>query len=131
MTDAQATDVEIYVSSLDRETAESWLNQTFETLLPLKKRKGMPKTAYPYEAQWRQSRFTVMIFENAAAGFTSLWFDHKDLPWSDDRACALVAAKHFNRHVRITAGGWNSHTDPDAWIDIAPDGTEKEIIWKD
>lgn len=130
MTETQAQDIEIYVSKLARDEAESWLTGQFESLVPEKKKKGMPKTASLYRATWQNQSFPIIVFEHAAPGYTSLWFDHSELPWADDRECALVAAKHFQRNVRITAGGWENGADPDAWVEIDADGIEKEITWK-
>ncbi|EAR10497.1 hypothetical protein [Reinekea blandensis] len=131
MTDVAPTDIEIYVNKLNRDDAEAWLTTVFGTLQPQKKRKGMPKSAFPYVAQWHDTTFHLMIFEQVVPGYTSLWFDTTALPWPDDQACALAAADFFKKPARITAGSWATGSDPDAWIEIMPDGQSREIIWKE
>lgn len=130
MTDVAPTDIEIYVKNLTRSDAEAWLTVLFGPLEAQKKRKGMPKSAFPYRAQWQGNPFSLIIFEQASADFTSLWFNTTALPWNDDQSCALKAAEYFDKPVRITAGGWENGAEPDAWREVTPDGKTEEIIWK-
>lgn len=130
MTDAAPTDIEIYVKNLSRSDAENWLSDLFGPLQGQKKRKGMPKSAYGFIAHWQSRPFKLVIFEQAAPGYTSVWFNTTDLPWKDDLNCALTAAAHFAQPVRVTAGGWENGADPDAWQEITPDGKIKDILWK-
>lgn len=125
-----ATDIEIYVADLSLSAAQVWLESVFTQITPTPKRKGMPKLAHPFTTQWQDETFTVVIFENVIAGYTSIWFDHATLPWTDDLACAVVAAKELDKNVRVTAGGWDPRQDPDAWVEIAPNGEQTELIWK-
>jgi hypothetical protein len=129
-TELQPTDIEIYVSNLSQAQALQWLEKEFGTLNPLRKRKGMPKKAQLFEANWRAKAFQIMIFEEVIPSYTSIWLDQTDLPWEDDSACAQVAAKFFNSAVRVTAGGWQDKADPDAWLEFLPDGTSQTLIWK-
>lgn len=125
-----ATDIEIYLADLDLADAQAWLESVFGTLTSTPKRKGMPKLAHPFTAQWQGENFTLVVFEKVVPGFTSIWFDHDDLPWADDLACAFIAAKELSRNVRVTAGGWDPKQDPDAWYEVTPAGERTELIWK-
>lgn len=129
-TELQPTDIEIYVSQLSTDKAQQWLESIFGSLTTLRKRKGMPKKAQLFEAHWRSASFQIMIFEDVIPGFTSIWLDNSDLPWTGDSDCAAVAAEYFNLPVRITAGSWQDKADPDAWIEVQPDGSSSELIWK-
>lgn len=130
MTDAQPTDVEIYVKALTALEAETWLKESLSDLTPMKKKKGMPKNTFSYEGQWKDSHFTIIVFENVAPGFTSIWFDSTALPWPSDESCAKHAAETLNKNVRITAGGWQQQDDPDAWFEVRPNGETTELKWK-
>lgn len=70
----------------------------------------------------------VLMIEEAAPGFTSVWFNSAHTPWADDLACAREAHRHFGREVRATPGSWHEGDDPDAWWSVAADG-EKLVHW--
>lgn len=125
-----ATDIEIYIADQDADSVRAWLSGTLDTVLPQMRRPGMPKNAFPFEGEWQGHRFHGMILEKVVGRFTSLWLDSRQLPWRDDPDCGHAAAAHFNKEVRISAGGWQEQDDPDAWISIDPDGNEREIQWK-
>lgn len=126
----EATDVEIYIAKLGPEPLKAWLGEQLDDLSELPRHQGMPKNAIPLQGTWQGHTFTVMILEKVVDSFTSLWMDSRHLPWENDRECGLAAARYFNREVRIVAGGWQEHDDPDAWISIDPSGNEREIRWK-
>jgi hypothetical protein len=128
--ETKAPDIEIYVDSLSLDDATEWLKLQFEHVAPIKKKKGMPKPAFPFTVTWEQSSFLVVIFERVVPGYTSLWFDSQALPWADDLECAIAVAKQLNKSVRVTAGGWDQTADPDAWTEVSPDGSQKSLIWK-
>ncbi|MDX1475701.1 MAG: hypothetical protein R3309_16125 [Reinekea sp.] len=125
-----APDIEIYVNNITTADAERWLSSLFDTIEPQPKKKGMPKNSFPYQVDWQSHQFQVIVFDNVERGFTSIWFNATQLPWVDDLACAQQAAPFFQRSVRVTAGGWNTHADPDAWIEINQAGEQTPIIWK-
>lgn len=124
------TDIEIYVNRLDYDEAIAWLTAAFDRVSARPKKKGMPKKAFPVTIEWQQSEFLCVIFEEVVPGYTSIWFDHNNLPWPSDEACAKEAAIFLSKPVRVTAGGWAPDTDPDAWIEIHEDGRTESIIWK-
>ncbi len=125
-----APDVEIYVANINTEAAQKWLNSVFQVVAVMPKRKGMPKNATSFKVSWERNEFTVMVFEQAVKGYTSLWFDSPRLPWNNDSECATQAAAFYNKGVRVTAGGWEDTADPDAWIEVSPNGDVKQLIWK-
>ena len=130
MTETQAMDIEVYVQSLPQPNAVEWLQSVFPVVEPQKKRKGMPKGAFPTKVRWQENEFLVIIFENVIPGYTSIWLDSSTLPWEDDEQCGLELAKALNKNVRVTAGGWQQNADPDAWLELTPDGAKNPIIWK-
>lgn len=126
----KATDIEIYIRGVTAADLELWLSDYLDDLTPAPRRKGMPKSAIPFQGQWQGQRFAIIVMEKAMDGFTSLWLNYPDLPWRDDADCGEAAARHFDREVRIAAGGWREGADPDAWLSIDPDGQHTEIQWK-
>lgn len=126
----EASDVEIYIANLGAPKLQSWLAEQLDAVNPKKTHKGLPKNAISLEGEWRGHRFTILILEKVAGPFTSLWLNSRELPWKDDKDCGRAAASHFDREVRVAAGGWQEHDDPDAWISIDPQGNETEIHWK-
>jgi len=125
-----APDIEIYVKELSNDQAYEWLNSVFDGVTAEKKKKGMPKKAFPFRINWQGTDFFAMVFENAVADFTSVWLDCRSLPWQDDTACAIAAAAFFDKNVRVTAGGWEQESNPDAWLEITAEGKTAELVWK-
>lgn len=130
MTHHSAPDIEIYLKAVSVDDLEPWLTKQLDDLTPTKRVAGMPKQARPFQGLWEGERFTILIIEKVVDGFTSLWLNNPDLPWRDDRECALAAAAYFNCEVRIAAGGWQEGAEPDAWVSIQPDGAERDIHWQ-
>ncbi|MHA7879370.1 MAG: hypothetical protein ACX931_06255 [Saccharospirillum sp.] len=128
MTDA--SDVEIYIADVQTRTVEQWLSDQLHQFTALPRQKGMMKNATCYQGVFNDTPFTVMILERVIASFTSVWIDSNASPWPDDKSCARAAAAHFQKDVRIAAGLWQENDDPDAWISVAPDGTESAIRWQ-
>lgn len=126
----EATDIEIYIADQDAKSVHAWLSGQLDAVNTQKRHKGMPKNSFPFEGEWQGHRFPGLILEKAVDRYTSLWLDSRQLPWRDDQDCGRAAAAHFNREVRICAGGWQEQDDPDAWISIDPDGNERDIQWK-
>ncbi len=125
-----ARDVEIYLENTSAETCFVWLNEQFDALTLRPKTKGIPKKAQLYSAQWHESSFLVLIYENVITGYTSIWIDSSNLPWNDDEDCGKAAASALNTNVRITAGGWQQNDEPDLWLEITPAGDSQRITWK-
>ena len=73
----------------------------------------------------------VLLVEKAADGFASLWLDSPDTPWESDQACARAAATRLGCEVRCSLGGWQPGDDPDRFLQVLPDGSEREIDWPD
>ena len=125
-----AQDIEIYLAATNSDACIGWLKQHLDSLTTRPKTKGMPKKAQAFTAQWQNKDFLVLVFENVISGYTSVWLDSSELPWADDESCAKQAASELNTSVRVTAGGWQQNDDPDAWMEITPDGNSQQIIWK-
>lgn len=116
-------DIEIYIAGVAATPVLEWLQTRFPA------HSGTPRPAG--RKQWRLAvqhegaRIPVLVIEDAAPGFTSVWFDSPRTPWPDDKACAREAFAHFHAEVRATAGSWAEGDDPDLWwhIDARGEGT--------
>lgn len=126
----EASDVEIYIAAVATANVVEWLSNELEQLEPMPRQPGMMKNASCYQGTNKKEPFTVMILEKVIGSYTSLWIDTNKSPWPDDRSCAKAAAAHFNKEVRIAAGPWQEQDDPDAWLSIDPEGTERAIRWQ-
>lgn len=113
-------DIEIYLAGVSAEAALAWLQARFPEA-PAQPRPAGKK-------QWRTGVrhdghvIPVLLIEDAAPGFTSIWFDSAHSPWPDDMACAREAFAHFGCEVRATPGSWREGDDPDQWWYIGPRG---------
>jgi hypothetical protein len=120
-------DIEIYLARMPLGALDAWLGEAIgaEPLAPAGKR------------QWRtrgrldDHEFPVLLMEQAADGFASLWFDSPATPWPSDLACARTAARRLGCEVRCSLGGWLPGDDPDRFLRVLPDGREEEIDWPD
>ncbi|MEX0624448.1 hypothetical protein [Saccharospirillum sp.] len=126
----EATDIEIYIANTSAESLKTWLADQLDAVEPAKRQAGMPQNAIAMTGHWHGQAFSILVLERVVGRFTSLWLNSNDLPWLDDPACARAASAHFNQEARISAGGWTESDDPDAWVQIIPDGTETAINWK-
>lgn len=119
-------DIEIYLQETPANAVMEWLAGRFP---------DHPAAMRPAgKKQWRTvlrhgaASIPVLVIEDAAPGFTSVWLNSPHTPWNDDQACARDAHAHFGREVRATAGSWQEGEDPDAWWCISAAG-EKLIHW--
>lgn len=126
----EATDIEIYIAGTSTDALATWLAAHLDALEPARRPPGMPKNAVAMTGHWQGESFPVLVLERVVGRFTSLWLNSPWLPWPDDATCARAASAHFNQEARIAAGGWTESDDPDAWVQIMPDGTETPISWK-
>ncbi|MCH8530814.1 MAG: hypothetical protein LAT65_08175 [Saccharospirillum sp.] len=126
----EASDVEIYITGVKGPALVEWLSSELDLLEPMPRQPGMMKNASCYKGTYKGESFTVMVLEKVIGSFTSLWIDSNQSPWPDDRSCARAASAYFQKEVRIAAGAWQEKDDPDAWISVAPDGSENAIQWQ-
>lgn len=120
-------DIEIYLAQAPLEALDAWLAERLDAP-PLKhagKRKA--RTTGHGEGQ----RIPVLLVEQAADGYASLWFDSATTPWPRDVDCAREAAKRLGCEVRCSLGGWQPGDDPDRFWQVLPDGSEGAIDWPD
>lgn len=115
-----APDIEIYLATTAAADVLAWLQERFPE---------QPGRARPAgKKQWRLTlqhdghALPVLVIEDAAPGFTSLWFDSPHTPWTSDQDCAREAFARFGREVRATPGSWQEGDDPDLWWRIDADG---------
>lgn len=118
-----APDIEIYLAGARPDAILAWLQQRFpestaSALRPAGKRQWRVQVSHGSHA------IPVLVIEEAAPGFTSVWFDSPQTPWPDDISCAREAFAHFRIEVRATPGSWQEGDDPDLWwhIDAAGEG---------
>ena len=120
-------DIEIYLKGPSTDDIKDWLSQQFDAL---EVRTESPKRQV-YLATWQADSFEVMVLPKVQSGYTSIWFDHANLPWADDKACAQQALADLPQDglsIRCIASGWQEGDAPDQWLQLTP-GKEEVINW--
>jgi hypothetical protein len=120
-------DIEIYLARADHERLDAWLGERLDAapLVPAGKRK------WRSHGRLQGKTIPILLIENAADGYASLWFDSPATPWARDADCARDAAKALDCEVRCSLGGWQPGDDPDRFWQVLPDGREDAIDWPD
>lgn len=120
-------DIEIYLATAEIARLDAWLGSTLDAapLQPAGKRKWRSR------GQREGSDIPILLVENAADSFASLWFDSAATPWPRDTDCARDAARALGCEVRCSLGGWQPGDDPDRFWQVKPDGSEDAIVWPD
>ena len=121
-------DIEIYLAKTDIEAIQQWLDEHLEAPSPLVKR---GKHQWRARARHAASEIPILLVENAADGFASLWFDSPHTPWPRDVDCARAAARTLGCEVRCSLGGWQPGDEPDRFWQVHADGEEGAIHWPD
>lgn len=120
-------DIEIYLARCEIAPLDAWLEQAI----------GAPPLTPAGKRKWRTlgrgdgGEVPVLVVENAADGFASLWLDSAETPWASDSECAREAARQLGCEVRCSLGGWQPGDDPDRFLQIEADGSERPIDWPD
>ena len=120
-------DIEIYLAEIDLERIAAWLGERLDAapLSPAGKRKWRSRGHRAGET------IPILVIENAADRYSSLWFDSPATPWQRDADCARDAARALECEVRCSLGGWQPGDDPDRFWQVLPDGSEGVIHWPD
>jgi hypothetical protein len=118
-------DIEIYIAGATAPAVQDWLQARFPDSAALR---PAGRKQWRTQVMAAQHAIPVLVIEDAAPGFTSVWFDSPHSPWPDDMACAREAFAHFGREIRATPGSWAEGDDPDLWWRIAPEG-EGSFHW--
>lgn len=120
-------DIEIYVKGPSAEHIKDWLSQHFDAL---EVGSESPKRQV-YKATWQTESFEVMVLPKVQSGYTSIWFDHANLPWANDKDCAQQALSDFPTEglsIRCVASGWQEGDAPDQYLQLTPE-SEEIINW--
>lgn len=122
---ARYPDIEIYLKFNDAALLTPFLKAHLEDVsTPDIQRKG---------ARWSVSHqgkhFRVQWVSNAVGQWSSLWFNSDQTPWATDQEAAQAAAKELNQTVRCSLGPWQPGDDPDAWLEVTPQGEIRQIQW--
>ncbi|MGM0784668.1 MAG: hypothetical protein ACQEUM_11180 [Pseudomonadota bacterium] len=125
--DAAYPDIEIYLAQAPREPLNAWLGELLDAA-PLR---GAGRHQWKTHGHREGHSIPVLLVENAADGFASLWFDSAHTPWPRDTDCARDAAARLGCEVRCSLGSWQPGDDPDRFWQVLPDGTERAIDWPD
>lgn len=120
-------DIEIYLAKVPHEALNVWLAERLDA--PPLQRAGKGKARTTGYGDGR--RIPVLLVEQAAEGYASLWFDSDATPWPRDVDCAREAAQRLGCEVRCSLGGWQPGDDPDRFWQVLPDGSEGAIDWPD
>ncbi|WP_252109498.1 MULTISPECIES: hypothetical protein [unclassified Halomonas] len=120
-------DIEVYLAKVEFEALNAWLFDTIKA--PALRPAG--KNKWKSQGLKDGAEVPVLLVENAADGFASLWFDSAHTPWPTDQACATAAAPALGVEVRCSLGGWSPGDDPDAFWQVRPNGEAQRIAWPD
>lgn len=121
-----APDIEIYIAAVTPEAVLDWLRQRFPDAAATPKPAG--RKQWKLALQHAGRTLPVLVIQDAAPGYVSVWFDSPHTPWADDIACARDAFAHFRSEVRATPGSWQEGDDPDRWWHITAAG-EGFVSW--
>jgi hypothetical protein len=119
-------DIEIYIAGTAAAPVLEWLQARFPESAGAPRPAG--KKQWCLVVQHAGDSIPVRVIEDAAPGFTLVWFDSPHTPWSDDIACAREAFARFGTEVRATPGSWGEGDDPDLWWHITAKG-EGTLHW--
>ena len=120
-------DIEIYVKGPTADQIQGWLGSHFDRLTIT----SQSKQRCNYIATWQGMDFEVIVLLKVQDGFTSIWFNHGNLPWADDKSCAhqaLLELESAHLQIRCVASGWQEGDAPDQWLHLDNDG-EQLISW--
>ncbi|SDJ19527.1 hypothetical protein [Billgrantia gudaonensis] len=120
-------DIEIYLAQAPQEPLNAWLGELLDAA-PLH---SVGRHRWKTRGHHAGHVIPVLLVENAADRFASLWFDSAHTPWPRDTDCARDAATRLGCEVRCSLGGWQPGDDPDRFWQVLPDGTERAIDWPD
>ncbi|WP_346795797.1 hypothetical protein R5M92_10065 [Halomonas sp. Bachu 37] len=120
-------DIEIYLAKARLDDLNAWL----ATILDAPPLTPAGKDKWKTEGRCQGERIPVLLVEQIADGFSSLWFDSGDSPWITDQDCAQQAAERLGVEVRCSLGGWHPGDDPDRFWQVFPDGREGPVEWPD
>ncbi|MBL4866824.1 MAG: hypothetical protein JKY67_10680 [Pseudomonadales bacterium] len=118
-------DIEIYAQQIKLEYIIEWLTSTFDNLRETSSRNKQ----HQYIATWKTELMPILILEAVSDGYTSIWIDSPQSPWTNDIECARDAFKILQTEIRCIKGSWDSSEDPDLWWSISEKG-ENSVIWK-
>lgn len=118
-------DLEIYAKTDAMDAIEKWLQSHFEST-QLQKSGNRTRT---YQVAWQGQPLEVFVCRNAGhTGFTSVSFNRKNIPWTNDVECARAAFQALGVTIRCSESAWQEGDDPDQWYQIATNG-ESVIHW--
>ncbi|MGR2738276.1 hypothetical protein ACUY1T_07475 [Billgrantia sp. Q4P2] len=120
-------DIEIYLRQAPLDAINAWLGETLDAA-PLH---GAGRSKWQTRGHHEGHEIPVLLVEQAADGFASLWFDSQHTPWLRDCDCARDAASRLGCEVRCSLGGWQPGDEPDRFWQVLPDGSEGAIDWPD
>ena len=123
------TDIEIYIKSVSPEAIKAWLDSCTNSLsVQSSNPKRQVYWATFADANKPHTEFKIIVLNKVQSNFSSVWFNTKNTPWPDDKACAQQAFKHFQSSVRCVVTRWQEGDAPDQWLNIDTEG-EHVIDW--
>jgi len=122
---AYLDDLEIYVASNDLDAITQWLEQSLAHCeITRRSKKGCKFLC----GQQELSSEGMVVLNAGRTGFTSIWINSKDTPWTNDVDMARSAFKALGGEVRCVESAWSKGDDPDQWLQINTQG-EQLIQW--
>lgn len=122
----QLDDLEIYVEGAPLDAIKQWLLANF----PGSEVRRESKKGFRFQGAYQAKRTPITVVKNAGnTGFTSIWVQNRNTPWSNDMEMGRSAHQAIGATVRCIESAWQKGDDPDRWYEISTGG-EKIISWK-
>lgn len=114
-------DIEVYLARVTLDDINAWLADVLSAPPLSPAGKGKWKT----RGQYQGDSVPVLLVDNAADGFASLWFDSGHTPWHTDQECAQHAAEALQVEVRCSLGAGTLATTQTAFGRCCPAARKK------
>lgn len=124
-----SSDIEIYIKTPVCEPILAWLEQRLDATIPTPDTL-LGKKVIRLTISYSETELPVTIMIQPIKGFCTLQIDSDASPWTSDLAFARAFSTDTGLTVRCGDGLWQEGGDPDAWIEISPQG-ERQFNWKD
>ena len=112
-------DIEIYLKRVTADEVIQWLEQVFGS--------AVVERTDPNTRCQLGDVFCTITEQVAKGGYTSVWFESNQTPWTTDHECAKQAFEYFKVETRCSTGGWEGEDDG-GWLRITEKG-EQLVNW--
>ena len=128
--ESRSPDIEIYIADIVLGDAEKFIANHLSNCLSLSRSQPESKKARyaKLSAEHQGHEIAIVINENIAENYTSIWFNSCHTPWENDEACAKQAWEFFSKAIRFNKEAWCAEGDEDLWWQLDSNG-ESTLQW--